>query len=473
MRANKALLLIFIAGIALRSLLWCFQQDAAGDDGQRYLSESKNLVAHGVFSTEKYDWDTALTSRSEPPPPSAHDLPLWPGIMAFVLWVTGSETLTIRIMGLANIILSSGAGLLLDSMLAKKPFSFSAVGRCFSLSIFLFMPETIPYSLFYMPDTIAVFFCVLALWLYFKGIYDKNGYVFLSFMVFGLAILAKPICLPLALAFAVVLLFLLRAKFPRRVFCMLSGIFIITLMLAPWMYRNKRAFCTAGLSSIAGTNLYGCNWHWMVKSWPEARREKTLADDERFERSVQSYDLMERSRRYGAYAKARIAEHLPQYVLFTIKRHPRLYAGTGCISLFRYLGLGGACTVLEKYSGVGQFVQEPTRADRIAAHAILVLEYLLLFGGYAAIGWGFLRGCKLSIASFRETKSLFSPVGVVFLCAVLSMLLFALVIGPITSTRYRYIMIPYFSILAGFLGGAGENKIGEPNVSGTPAPEGG
>ncbi len=56
---------------------------------------------------------------------------------------------------------------------------------------------------------------------------------------------------------------------------------------------------------------------------------------------------MVQSQKKGAYAKERILAHLPQYGLFTLKRHPRLYGGTGTVALFRYLGLERICNCLD------------------------------------------------------------------------------------------------------------------------------
>lgn len=72
----------------------------------------------------------------------------------------------------------------------------------------------------------------------------------------------------------------------------------------------------------------------------------------RFETSIQADDLMVQSQKKGAYAKERILAHLPQYGLFTLKRHPRLYGGTGTVALFRYLGLERICNCLDVSCGV-------------------------------------------------------------------------------------------------------------------------
>ena len=81
MRASKLFWLVLGAGIALRLAFWACQAVPEGDDGMRYLSESYNMVRHGVFSTAPIPSD-ALLATGASPSPDAHDMPLWPAIMA-------------------------------------------------------------------------------------------------------------------------------------------------------------------------------------------------------------------------------------------------------------------------------------------------------------------------------------------------------------------------------------------------------
>ena len=71
MKGSKVLKWVVVCGIGLRIILWFFQSAPEGDDGMRYLTESLNIVRHGVFST----------GEGDAPLPSAHDMPLWPAIM--------------------------------------------------------------------------------------------------------------------------------------------------------------------------------------------------------------------------------------------------------------------------------------------------------------------------------------------------------------------------------------------------------
>lgn len=434
MKVNNPLVWVFGIAILLRLLLWSFQVAAPGDDGERYYAESKNLVEHGVFSSD----------RTSPPAPTAHDMPLWPGTMAGILWITDSKPLTVRISGLLTISLMTCAVWFIVSLLGREPFHCSTGGKALAAGVMFFMPEAIPYSLFYMPDAMMLFFLCGALNLFFKGIYERRVDLLASSVLFGFAILSKPISLPIAGAFFVALLFVLPTSFLKRILWVCACFILVGAMLSPWMLRNKAAFGQAGLTTISGTNLYKCNWKWMVKKWPEPQRTETMKANQQFEDSLADADLMTQSKAMGKYAKEQILTHFKEYVAFTLQRHPRLYFGTGTIAVLRYLGLEGACAVLEDASGGGTSVAVPTQNDKVIAWGMQGLSFVILGLAYCVILVGFLRGGWAALKS----KSLFSLRSIAFLSAFGGVLLLAIVIGPITATRYRLAMIPFFAILA-------------------------
>ena len=445
-KINKFFWCIFAIGIGLRLLLWTFQANAAGDDGERYYAESHNLVVHQTFSSN------SVTNEGKPYA-TAHDLPLWPGTMAGILKVTGSKSATIRIAGLLNLALYAGAALLLASLLAVRPFNVGRLGQSIAIGLFLFIPESIPYSLFYMPDAMAVFWTVLALWAYFRALYNEKKFVWfvVSFFSFSLAILSKPISLPLTGAFVVITPFLMKRQWWVRVGTTVLFVVIVAGMLYPWVMRNKRAFGTAGLTTISGTNLYSCNWGWLVQQMPPKQKAKILEEDKAYESTLAGQDLMKRSQNLGAYARSKISEYWKEYALFTLKKHPKMYFGTGTIALFRYLGMDGACTALERQYGSGRFAKEATTMDKVFAYILQGAALLLLTLCYFLVAIGFSLAIGRTIKCMRNGKSIFSDPIIAVACAALILLMFAIVIGPVTATRYRFIMIPFFAVLASFI----------------------
>ncbi len=436
MKTSKLLFLVLAAGILTRIVLWCCQSNAAGDDGERYYRESQNLVEYGVFSSE----------IGTPPSPTAHDLPLWPTTMSGILWLTGSKAITTYIAGIFNLALMCGATFFLLSLLAAPPFNCGTKGKILAAAVLLFSPESIPYSLFYMPDTMALFFLCGALKFFFKGIYVSKKWLIGATLMFSAAVLAKPICLPVSIAFIFSLLLILPTPFLRRCAWVLACLALLTGSMLPWYMRNKQAFGTPGLTTISGTNLYGCNWGWMVNSWPESKRIEALEQNKAIEARAEEFDLMRRSKILGTYAKDQILTHWGDYLLFTIKRHPRLYCGTGTVALFRYLGAEGCCTAITKSTQDGQPSSDFTRRDSVIAWSIQYVSLALLAAIYLIIICGIVSGACAARASGR----LFSMASVAFFAALGGMLLLALVIGPITATRYRFIMLPFFALMASF-----------------------
>ncbi len=432
MKASKWMWGVILAGVGIRIALFLFQKNPAGDDGLRYLTEAINLVDHGVFSTSN---DLVL------PPPAAHDMPLFPAIMAVFYWLTGSVAWTQILAGLFNLILVCASVFFLCSMLRQKPFAFIDKAIAVAVFVFFFMPESFVYSLFHMPDQTAVFFVVLMLWCYFRGCSLSAKYHIGTFLAAVGAIYSKPICIPLCVALICAMPLLQKGRWWKRGLLVVAGLFVLGGSMVPWVMRNKMAFGTPGLTSISGTNLYGCNWGWYVNSLPNELQWKQKNEMRDFQETIKELDLMARSKRQGEFAKNRILGNLGGYTLFTVKKHPRLYLGTGTIALFRYLGRDDVCCAFNKSMNLAVQEKEDVPYAQTAAFAGKAVQgtmILLLLGCYAVVCVGLVRG------AFRP-----SPF-VAWLCPVLCLLLLALVIGPVVATRYRFIMIPFFAILAAY-----------------------
>ena len=447
MKGSKWTWSVIVAGIALRLILWAFQASPEGDDGMRYLSESVNLVRHGVFSSAPFQGECIA------PAPTAHDLPLWPAIMAVYLWATDSIPATQWLAGLTNIFLCALGAWLLGSMLRSKLFGLSDGQTAVGCGIYLFMPETIVYSLFHMPDQLAVTAIIVALWFYFRSITISPRYLVGAVTSFVAAIYAKPICFPLSLALTVFLLLMLKGAYWKRIVIVLACGLAGAVCFCPWLARNRAAFGTMGLTTIAGTNLYACNWGGLVERLPIAERAKEKKSMRQLEESLANDDLMRQSQAKGDYAKKRILAHLPAYAAFTCQRHPRLYAGTGTVALLRYLGCERICDCLDSLWGSGTAtgkVITPTipysLAERAIGVSVQVLSWIALLTGYVLVLLGIWRWGRVAVSA-RENRSF----GVlVWLCPILSLVLLAAVIGPVTATRYRFVMIPFFAILAAY-----------------------
>ena len=443
MRASK-LKWVVILGLGVRVLLWALQVEPAGDDGLRYLTETINLVDYGVFSTDRN------VPMSATPRPDAHDLPLWPSTMAVFYKVSHSVRFTQYASVALNVLLMGVTGMFLCMILREKPFCVCEKGQAVGCAVLLFMPDSVLYSLYHMPDMMAVCFVTVGMWAYFRLVNtSRRVYASLCPLVFGLAILSKPICIPLFVALSLALPFVLKVSVGRRIMYVLLSFAIVGAMLSPWVYRNQKAFGTAGLTTISGTNLYGCNWGRLVGTFSAAEREKCKLEMKELETQLQGMDKMAKSKALGAYAKKQILSHLPQYVKYTLMRHPRMYAGTGTVALFRYLGRNAESWALDDLWGGGNHAPAETRVsytrtNTIIGCAVQIMSWVILLIGYLFVVLGL----------FKIVQGLPKVVGwqnrLLLLCPFLCVVLLAIVIGPITATRYRFIMIPFFAILAAF-----------------------
>lgn len=446
MKVSKNILWVVGLGIGLRALLWCFQATPEGDDGLRYLSESVNMVKYGVFSAASF------LELHGTPTPSAHDLPLWPSIMALVYWATESIRATQYIAGAINILFCFCAALLLILLLRHKPFEFTDRQVIAALCVYLFMPDSVMYSLFHMPDQLAVTSILLSLCFLFRGVYCNQWYLIGAALSFVIAIYAKPICIPLSMALILSLVLLLRCAIWKRIVLIVALLLCIGACLYPWVVRNKMAFGTSGLTSISGTNLYGCNWGRLVATFSEKKQWQEKSEMRIFEESIANDDLMLRSKKQGEYARRKIMAHLSEYAIFTMKTHPRMYAGTGTVAMFRYLGCESISNCLDGMFGAKNVkgdvilpVEHYSIREKIIGAGVQLVSWLVLSIGYSLVLIGLVNGARWAVANANRYDKV-----LVFLCPVLSLVLLAAVIGPITATRYRFVMIPFFSIVAGY-----------------------
>lgn len=182
--------------------------------------------------------------------------------------------------------------LMLCSMLRNKPFGFSDRQVAVGCGVYLFMPDTIIYSLCHMPDQLAVTAIIVSLRFYFRVASGCRLALVGATLSFVTAIYAKPIFIPLSGALSLALTLILKDVWWKKATMMLACGLALAACLHPWTVRNRHAFGTAGLTTISGTNLYACNWGRLVEQLPSAEKAKEQESMKRFETSIQADDLM-------------------------------------------------------------------------------------------------------------------------------------------------------------------------------------
>lgn len=413
-----------------RLLLAAFGVELGGDDGRRYLQEAVNLVDHGVFSHEP----------GPSPQPTAHDLPLYPLLLAAIHVATGDAAATARTACLLNAFLFALAAAGVHAF-ALRLAGDRRAGLA-ALWVFALLPAAVAYSVFHMPESLFLALFVWSQVFLLGALRDPSWRSLLAaFGLLGLATLAKPITVfyP-GLAGALVVLGARQLPVGRRVLRAAAGVVVFALLLSPWLLRNRLVFGVPGLSTITGTNLFDWNYRFLLEDrlGPDAAR--TLED--RRDAALRPlgpppHNPFLASRALASAAKAGILADLPGYLAMTARRHPRLYLGTAAVASLRLVGSPAGDEAYDQLHGKGKYPSLNTLKG-------LPLPLLVAHGlGTAAL----LAGYALAAAGLALLARRRHWLPLVFLAGALAY--FAAVIGPVTSTRYRVAMDPFLATAAG------------------------
>ena len=398
----------------------------AGDDGARYLQEGINLSTYGVFS-----------SKTGPSPaPTAHDLPLYPTLLAGIHWLTGEATVTARAASIINAFLfalaAAGVYQVCLRLVADQRSALIA------LWVFAVIPEGIPYSVFHMPESL---FLALFIWSQFfliRFIQSCNlSALVASFGLLGLSVLTKPITVFYPVfAGLLILIFCHKIRFGYRITSVLAGLAVVGLALSPWVLRNWKSFHAPGLSTITGTNLFDYNYRFIIEDLHGAKAPEILKkqrSDILAGIDGQARDPFVCSNALGAAAKAGIKENWQDYLVTTLKRHPRLYIGTANIAFLNLLGCPTGSVAYNQVESEG--VYPPVRGLPATVLIAQIGEWLVLLLIYTFTGIGL-----LTLLQRKDWLML------IFLGGGFAY--FALLIGPVVHTRYRFTMSLFFAIAA-------------------------
>jgi hypothetical protein len=418
------LIIAFLLGSRL--LLWCFSVWLPGDDGARYLAEATNLALHGVFSDSV---DTVLT-------PTAHDMPLFPALLAAFIRMLGNPLLAARMVSLLNCFFFciAAKGVYEAGWLLTRRYSVAAV----AMLVFGCFPESFPYAVYYMPDSLflALFvWCCVAFLRYLDS--DRPVYLLAAFVLWALSALVKPISLLWGICLAVVTILMawktaagLLRQLRLTIACLLAG----SMLFVPWLIRNHATFGVIGLTSITGTNLFENNYLEMLDDMGVPNPSGVLAaQDAKIRATVAGAadNEMIYAAAVGSVARRAIMANLPHYAMTFVKRHPRLYLGTGGVATMRMLGDFDGAQTLEGVLARGQSKGSlPLRVWVLQIGSWLILGVLYV-AALAGIG---------KLARARDYLTLGS--------ILLSFAYFAIIVGPVTSTRYRMVMLPALSLAA-------------------------
>jgi len=163
---NKKLSILLFTIVLIRLIIVFYSHNLEGDDGGRYLTETINLKKFGIFSTQN-----VLN-----PKPTAHDMPLFPGLIFLLLVLFKSQYIVLKIVSVLNCLffgLSSFALYQISFLLSNKE-------KVAFLSVLIY--GLFPDSVFYMPESLFSAFMLFSIYYYVHWLYFlKNKSLIISF----------------------------------------------------------------------------------------------------------------------------------------------------------------------------------------------------------------------------------------------------------------------------------------------------
>ncbi len=427
-RMAGGFVLLFCLGLGLRLIpIFLSQQysraqswnNFAVEDSALYLGRMQTMRENGIGSDAPEQWHYTRDRT-----------PLYP------IWLIGCDWLSKKIdvpygaiVTMANVIFFCLSGAILFIIL-QRLIGYNVA--FLASTIFLLEPSGITYSLAHLSDPLALLCLILSLFFFANGLRDKGLGLPLSgaFLAFGA--LARPVLLYFeSILFAIVLV----CHFGKSIF-LRRGIWqLVTflLVISPWCIRNKLVWDRLVFTPSLGSHLYYFYRPMVLKaagnnSDSDARLP---TDPKEFEKTfgVPFGNLAKRNDVLAGLAKADLRAH-PFATLWTI-----IYYG---INL--YLGTGGKAlaSMMGKDFGIAE--------DGLRNLASIYLWVIGNFGWnwFQIISWAFIG--LLYTFSFVGIIQAFKS-GSSFLGSFLliSWLYFAAILGPITPTRYRMMLIPVFA----------------------------
>ena len=418
---TAALIALFI--LATRFVLVLLAANLGGDDGPRYMQEAVNLVRYHTFSH----------FLAAAPSPTAHDLPAFPAIASVVIYFVKSVPLAGKLISMLNAFAYTGAALVVYRITGCLGGSHSVSAT--AMIIFGFSPESLPYSVFLMPESMFLLVFLLAVYCAIMFWQEQRiRYGILAFWLSAVSIWFKPI----SVFYFTVLIITAAAmavrtrRWAQCIAVIAAGCLIQVIVIAPWMARNQRDFGYADISDVTGGNLFEYNYRYMLEAlWHDPAKAAKYVHDLREKMEVENPTLqsnpLAQSRLMTAVAINGIKAHPFVYIKTTLIRHPRLYAGTGTVALFRLLGLG--------FDDPRANLPEPRikivfYATQLVSWSILLCIYLCVFRGLVVL---YRAGQHFALAVI-----------------LINIGYFALIIGPVVATRYRMVLLPFLAIAAAF-----------------------
>ncbi|MFB3815047.1 MAG: ArnT family glycosyltransferase [Terriglobales bacterium] len=421
---QRAVWYIALAILASRLLMVGFAYRLNGHDADRYVRVATNLIQYGTYS--------GLDSTN--PPPEAHDLPGFPLLLAGLLLVFKDVWLTAKAIGILNAFAYTLAAIEVYGLVVLVGGARRVAA--WAMALFAIFPESLPYSIFEMPESIflAVFLASLLLLVIYL-IEPRPLRLWLGFVLLGLSALIKPVSLFFVpvIVVAVLLRYRRHTNLHAIAAALAAGLLIEAAVFSPWLARNYHTFGRVTFTTITGTNLFWYNYRLMLleKGMSPADAD-ALLQSELTRAAAETpgwYDnAVVRAKAVEKIALARILADPLAYANTLVKRSPRLFEGAAALDLVDMFAR------VPHPPGVPLgplYADHPAmKPVRVALSVLLCLCYLLIVVGIVVL----------------VRRRMWQPL----LLAFIPILYFMAIYGPVTSARYRFAITPFLAMLAAY-----------------------
>ncbi len=392
-----------------------------GGDSVEYALLSKNLAEQGTFSL---DGKTPETFRSVG----------YPALVALYLG-RGLPLATFPLFQIILAILTS-CGIYRIARNFWRPSVGTLAG-----ALYLLDPVTIVNTLTIVTDVFYVFLLVWSFYFFFSSKINSKLAWAIGGLILGFSTLVRPISMFLLAVFVVVYIFKeYREKhsFKHIVATILLCVVAYSVVVIPWVVRNKQTTGVAGISTVKSYNLY----HYYVPEFLSYKEGISVDDARKLvgegmgtfdERSLTNASKME------TRAKEFIFESPIGYGTFHLIKTIPFFMSSGVETLFTgyndVIGKEAFSTIKENMTGLllkgkfGEVVRSVRAHPMIGAEQIILAAFWLL--------------AVLSLFVAYKRKEFFK----VFLLWII-ILYFALLTGPVAYSRYRLPATPFLFLLA-------------------------
>ncbi len=389
-------------------------------DGYYQLAESLRL--HHAFT------------RVEPPAPDSVRTPLYPLIIATVVYLTGSYKIFLFLQMLLGSTIPLLGRKLAEMLLGSEKIAIAT-------GIFLALePFTAWLSTAILTETLFTFFFLAGCIIFFSFLRDKRtAQIVYTALLFGAATMIRPTIQFLPLIFCVVVLVYEWRPSRKRIAQLLLFFALFQFILFPWEYRNYRTFHNFNLNVQMTTSIHA----YLVPS--AIALEKHIS----FEQATAEFYKQE-----GATSIEEInlgnAAYYQHRALLELRRHPLGFLESFLIANFSFFTHDGYRTFTESYpwlsfGAVGvtaaNVIHSPTLLVQLLSPGVVLIiagRFLWLVTSILAVigAYLFMREKRFSI------ESVLVPLMILYFSAT------SAIIGLAVTGRFRNPVNAFFAMFA-------------------------